>query len=104
VYNNRIKPQILKSLKNLGIILQDGHLDSYYLNYRQTSTDTRLDKIRSEVIRKELEISGTQDVRLKYKQNWINHFERTDNTRLPKDALNDIPRGRRGCGRPRKRW
>ena len=26
----------------------------------------RLDKIRSEVIRKELEISGTQDVRLKY--------------------------------------
>ena len=32
---------------------------------------TSLDKIRSEVIRKELEISGTQDVRLKYKQNWI---------------------------------
>ena len=29
---------------------------------------TRLDKIRSEVIRKELEISGIQDVRLKYKQ------------------------------------
>jgi len=27
---------------------------------------TRLDKIRSEVIRKELEISGIQDVRLKY--------------------------------------
>ena len=35
---------------------------------------TRLDKIRSEVIRKELEISGIQDVRAKYKQNWINHF------------------------------
>jgi hypothetical protein len=30
---------------------------------------TRLNKIRSEVIRKELEISGIQDVRLKYKQN-----------------------------------
>ena len=28
---------------------------------------TRLDKIRSEVIRKELEISGIQDVRTKYK-------------------------------------
>ena len=25
------------------------------------------------VIRKELEISGIQDVRSKYKQNWINH-------------------------------
>ena len=45
---------------------------------------TRLDKIRSEIIRKELEISGIQDLNSKYKQNWINHLERMDNTRLPK--------------------
>jgi len=49
---------------------------------------TRLDKIRSEVIRKELEISGIQDVRLKYRQNWINHLERMESTILPKKALN----------------
>ena len=48
---------------------------------RSVTEYTRLDKIRSEVIRKELEISGIQDVRLKYKQSWINHLERTDNTR-----------------------
>ena len=65
---------------------------------------TRLDKIRSEVIRKELEISGIQDVRLKYKQNWIIHLERMDNTRLPKNALNYKPREGRGRGRLRKRW
>jgi len=65
---------------------------------------TRLDKIRSEVIRKELEISGIQDVTLKYKQNWINHLERKDNTRMPKHALTYKPRGRRDRGRPRKRW
>ena len=65
---------------------------------------TRLDKIRSEVIRKEIEISGIQDVRLKHKQNWINHLERMDNTRLPKHALNYKPRGMRDRGRPRKRW
>jgi hypothetical protein len=65
---------------------------------------TRLDKIRCEVIRKELEISGIQDVRLKYKQNWINHPERRDNTRLPTHALNYKPRGSRDRGRPRKRW
>ena len=35
---------------------------------------TRLDKIRSEVIRKELKFSGIQDVKSKYKQNWINHL------------------------------
>jgi len=51
---------------------------------RSVTGYTRLDKIRSEVIRKELEISGIQDVRLKYKQNWINQLERMDNTRLPK--------------------
>ena len=65
---------------------------------------TTLDKIRNEVIRKELEISGIQDVRLKCKQNWINHLERMDNTRLPKHSLNYKPRGRRDRGRPRKRW
>ena len=63
---------------------------------------TRLDKIRSEVIRKELDISGIQDVRSKHKQNWINHLERMDNTRLPKHALNYKPQGKRDCGRPRK--
>jgi len=45
---------------------------------------TRLDKIRGEDIRQELEISGIQDVRLKYKQNWISHLERMDNNRFPK--------------------
>jgi hypothetical protein len=43
---------------------------------------TRLDKIKSEVVRKELDICGIQDMRSKYKQNWINHLERMDNTRL----------------------
>jgi hypothetical protein len=64
---------------------------------------TRLDKIRSKVIRKELEISGIQDVRSRHKQNWINHLERMDNSRLPKHGLNYEPRESRERGRPRKR-
>jgi len=71
---------------------------------RSVTGYTRLYKIRSEDIRQVLEISGIQDVRPKYKQNWINHLERMDNTRLPKHALNYKPRGRRDSGRPRKRW
>jgi len=71
---------------------------------RSVMGHTRLDKMRTEVIRKELEISGKQDVRLKYKQNWINHLERMCNTRLPKHALNYKPRARRDRGRPRKPW
>jgi len=64
---------------------------------------TRLDKIRSEVIRQELESFGIQDVRAKYKQNWTNHIERTDNPRFPEHALKYKPRGIRDRGRPRKR-
>jgi len=70
---------------------------------RRVKGYTRLDKIRSEIIRKELEIPGMQDVRTKYKQNWVNHLERTDNTRIPTHALNCKPRGRRDRGRSRKR-
>jgi len=60
---------------------------------------TRLDKIRSEVIRKELEISGIQDVRSKHKQTWINHLERVDNTRLLYNEYQVFPGGkvRPGC-------
>jgi len=80
-------------------------LEAAQLRFLRSVTGyTRLDKIGSEVVRKELEISGIQDVRLKYKQNWINHLERLDNTRLPKHALNYKPRGRRDRGRSRKRW
>jgi len=68
---------------------------------RSVTGYTRLDKIRREVIRKELEISGIQDVRLKYRQNWINQLERMDNTRLPKHAHNYKARGRRDRGRHR---
>ena len=52
---------------------------------------TRLDKLRSKIIRKELEIPGIQDVRTKYTQNCINHLERIDNNGLPKHVLNDKP-------------
>ena len=55
-------------------------------------------------MRKELEISGIQDVRSKHKQNWINHLERMTNIRLPKHVFNYNPRGRRNRGRPKKQW
>ena len=69
---------------------------------RRVKGYTKLDKIRSEIIGKELEIPGIQDVRTKYKQSWIIHLERMDNNRLPKHALKYKPRGRRDRERPRK--
>jgi hypothetical protein len=46
------------------------HLEAAEMCFlRSVKGYTKLDKIRREVIRKELEISGIQDVRYKHKQN-----------------------------------
>jgi len=60
--------------------------------------------MRSEIVRKLLEIPAIQDMRTKHKQICINHLERMDNNRLSMHALNYKPRGRRGRGLSRKRW
>jgi hypothetical protein len=80
------------------------HLEAAKMPYlRSVKGYTRLDQIRSKVVRKEPEVSGIQGVRSKHKQNCINHLETMDNSRLTKHALNYKPRGRRDHGRPRKR-
>jgi len=96
---------ILISSETLVTMTQDvTHLEAAEMRFlRSVKGYTRLDKIRSKVIRKELEISGIQDVEIQT-QNWINHLERMDNTRLPKHSLNYKPRGRRDRGHPTKRW
>jgi len=78
---------------------------------RSVKCYTRLAKIRSEVIRKELEISGIQDVRAIYKQNWINHLERlttpdlrntSSTTNLEEEKIVDAPRNDGNASMPEK--
>ena len=40
----------------------------------------------------------------KYQEKWLQHVQRMDTNRLPKEALQYKPNGRRNIGRPRKRW
>jgi hypothetical protein len=35
---------------------------------------------------------------------WLQHVQRMDTKRIPKQALQYKPKGRRNIGRPRKRW
>jgi 2-keto-3-deoxy-L-rhamnonate aldolase RhmA len=39
-----------------------------------------------------------------YQQKWLQHVQRMDTNRLPKQALHYRPKGRRNLGRPRRRW
>jgi hypothetical protein len=65
---------------------------------------TRMDNIRNEEIRTELEMYAIQNKITEYRIRWSAHLQRMDNSRLPKQALLYKPRGKRDVGRPRNRW
>ena len=65
---------------------------------------TKLDKEKNQCIRQK---NGAQNIvkEIKqYQEKWLLHVQRMDTNRLPKQALQYKPKGRRNIGRPRKRW
>ena len=65
---------------------------------------TKLDKEYNQCIR---EKTGAQNIvkEIKqYQEKWLQHIQRMDTNRIPKQALQYKPKGRRHIGRPRKRW
>jgi hypothetical protein len=59
---------------------------------------------RNQSVREKL---GVQNVVLEIKQyqrEWLQHVERMDTNRIPKQALKYTPKGKRSIGCTRKRW
>ena len=65
---------------------------------------TKLDKEKSNCIRAKTGAQNTVKEIKQYQEKWLQHVQRTDTNRLPKQALQYKPNGRRNIGRPRKRW
>ena len=66
---------------------------------------TKLDKEKNQCIRQKN--TGAQNIvkEIKqYQEKWLQHVQRMDTNRLPKQALQYKTKGRRNIGRPRKRW
>jgi hypothetical protein len=64
----------------------------------------KLDRERNQSVREKL---GVQNIVLEikeYQREWLQHVERMDRDRIPKQALKYRPKGKRSIGRPRKRW
>ena len=64
---------------------------------------TKLDKEKNQCIR---EKTGAQNIvkEIKqYQEKWLQHVQRMDTNRIPKQALEYKPKGRSNVGRPRKR-
>jgi len=65
---------------------------------------TKLDKEKNQCIR---EKTGAQNIvkEIKqYQEKWLQHVQKVDTNRIPKQALQYQPKGQRIIGRPRKRW
>jgi hypothetical protein len=62
---------------------------------RKTKGCTKLDHITNEIIRTELNIYPVNDTIELYRNNWFQHINRMQATRLPKGALQCRPSGKR---------
>ena len=65
---------------------------------------TKINKEKNQHIRQK---TGAQNIITEteqYQKKWLQHVQRMDTNRLPKQALQYKPKGRRNIGRPRKRW
>ena len=65
---------------------------------------TKLDKEKNQCIRQKTGAQNIVKEIKQYQQKWLQHVQRMDTNRLPKQALQYKPKGRRNIGRPTKRW
>ena len=65
---------------------------------------TKLDKEKNISIRKKTGVQNIVKEIEQYQQKWLQHVQRMDKNRLPRQALYYRPNGQRNIGRPRKRW
>jgi hypothetical protein len=64
----------------------------------------KLDKVKNQSIREKNGAQNTVKEIKQYQQKWLQHVQRMDTNRLPKQALHYRPKGQRNLGRPRRRW
>jgi len=65
---------------------------------------TKLDKEKNQCIREQTGAENTVKEIKQYQEKWLQHIQRMDTNRIPKQALQYKPKGRRHIGRPRNRW
>jgi len=79
-------------------------LDGVSKNHSDFLEIRKLDKEKYHCIRGK---TGARNIVKEVRQcqkNWLQHVQMMDKNRIPKQALQYKPKGRRNIGRPRKRW
>jgi hypothetical protein len=65
---------------------------------------TELDRQRNQSMREKPGVQNTVLEIKQYQREWLQHVERMDTDRIPKQALQYRPKGKRSIGRTGKRW
>jgi hypothetical protein len=65
---------------------------------------TTLDKEKDHCIREKTVAQNIEKEIKYYQKKWLQHVQKMDTNRIPKQALQYETKGRRNIGRPRKRW
>ena len=65
---------------------------------------TKLDKEKNQCIREKTGAQNIVEEIKQYQKKWLQQVQRMDTSRIPKQALQYQPKGRRNIGRLRKRW
>ena len=64
---------------------------------------TKLDKEKNQCIREKTGAQNIVQEIKQYQKKWLQHVQRMDTNRIPRQALKYRPEGRRNVGRPKKR-
>jgi len=72
--------------------------------FETLTRDKKLDKEKNQCIREKTGVQNIVKEIKQYKKKWLQHLQRMDTNRIPKQALQYRPKGRRNIGRPKKRW
>jgi hypothetical protein len=65
---------------------------------------TKLDKEKNQCIKEKTGAQSIVKEIKQYQKKWLQHAQRMDTNRIPKQALQYRPQGQSNIGRPRKRW
>jgi hypothetical protein len=64
----------------------------------------KLDKEKNQCIGEKLGVENIVKEIKQCQQKWLQHVQRMDTNRIPKQALQYRPKGQRNVGGPKKRW
>jgi len=83
---------------------EEQRLEAAQMKFLRHLEITKLDKEKIQCIKEKTGAQNIVEEIKQYQKKWLQHVQRMDTNRIPKQALRYRPKGRRNIGRPKKRW